>query len=59
MRGDGSTGQLENISLGVGQNGFEYTGKVEVYTYEDEIEVECPYQLIFSGHDDNGVMHIF
>jgi len=50
VRGDGSVGQIENISLGYGIEGHVYDGRVKYYSGSGN----APYQLIFSGKDDSG-----
>lgn len=49
-------GQIENISLGLGVEGQVYNGKVRHYSNNG---VDAPFQLIFSGNDENGQLHVF
>lgn len=55
IRGDGSMGQIENISIGAAVDGHEYEGKV---TYKSGTE-NAPYYIIYSGYDSGGTLHIF
>lgn len=58
VRGDGSIGQIENISLGIGQDGHTYAGYVHYYAPSAE-SPNAPFQIIFSGVDGDGVLHIY
>lgn len=55
VRGDGSLGQIENISVGAGLDGHTYAGKVVYYSGSGN----APFQLVFSGVDGDGVRHVF
>lgn len=56
VRGDGTTGQIENISLGQGSEGHTYTGYVNYYSGSGN----APFQLIFSGTDPaTGTLHVY
>jgi len=55
VRGDGSIGQIENISLGLGVDQHNYQGRVKYYSGSED----APFQLIFSGQDPDGVIHVF
>jgi len=57
VRGDGSIGQIENISLGVAVEGHTYAGYVQYYAPTDG--PNAPFQVIFSGTDSNGVLHVY
>jgi len=54
-RGDGSVGQVENISVQGPQEGFEYSGKVNYFAGSGNAE----FQVIFSGTDPEGVLHVY
>ena len=65
MRGDGSLGQVENISVGWPADGetarsepaygTTFTGKVHYYGGEGNAE----FQVVFSGTDADGNLHVF
>jgi len=55
-RGDGSIGQIENISIGTVSEGTVFTGAVNYYGYSD---VPVDYQVIFSGTDAEGNLHVY
>jgi len=55
VRGDGSQGQVENISVQQPSDGFGYSGKVQYYAGSGNAE----FQVIFSGTDGDGVLHVY
>lgn len=55
IRGDGVQGMVENISVGMPQDGFAYNGKVQYYAGSGNAE----FQVIFSGTDPEGVLHVY
>lgn len=55
VRGDGSLGQVENISVGNAVAGAEYYGRVHYYSGEGNAE----FQAIFSGVDAEGHLHVY
>lgn len=54
-RGDGSLGQVENISVGNAVDGGEYHGRVHYYSGSGNAE----FQAIFSGVDAEGHLHVY
>jgi len=54
-RGDGSLGQVENISVGAPVEDHVYAGKVRYYSGS----VNGEFQVIFSGTDGDGVLHVY
>lgn len=55
IRGDGVQGQIENISVGQPVEGHAYEGKVRYYSGD----VATEFQVIFSGTDGDGVLHVY
>jgi len=46
---------VENISVGMPQDGFAYNGQVHYYAGSGNAE----FQVIFSGTDGDGVLHVY
>ena len=55
VRGDGSLGQIENISLGLVNDGDVFQGKVKYYSGSGN----TPFQVVYSGVDADGNLHVF
>jgi len=54
-RGAAGSGQVENISVGTAADGHVYNGQVKYYGGSGNAE----FQVIFSGMDDTGHLHVF
>lgn len=57
LRGDGRTGQIENISMGSAQDGYLYTGRVHYYS--GEVGADARFSVIISGTGDDGLLTRF
>ena len=55
VRGDGSLGQVENISLGNVVDGQTFTGYIHYWGGSGN----APFQVVFSGVDADGNRHVF
>jgi len=53
-RGDGSFGQIENISIDTPTDGATYSGKIINYSYGSPV----PYLIVISGVDHNNELVI-
>jgi len=54
-RGSAGQGQVENISVGSAADGHTYNGQVRYYGGEGN----AAFQVIFSGVDDSGHLHVY
>lgn len=67
--GNGDQGMIENISVGVGRDGVSYEGHVNYFKDGNAVApaegeaagptTNAPFNVIFSGVDDAGVLHLF
>ena len=55
IRGDGVQGQVENIQVGMPQEGFAYNGQVHYNLGSGNAE----FQVIFSGTNGEGVLQVY
>jgi len=56
VRGDGSTGQIENISINDVSEGTTFNGVVNYYGYSNAPQ---SFQVVFSGTDFDGHLHVY